>query len=79
MSKTLPDRDERHDFLLNKNTPSMMATKIFKNMTRDIFGVDACYRLASQINIQIWSLMCDIATLFVYFSYVIPSALLCTK
>ena len=31
MSKTLPDRDD----LLNKNTPSMMATKIFKNMTRD--------------------------------------------
>ena len=35
-----------------------------------------CYRLASQINIQTWSPMCDIATLFVYFSYVIPTALL---
>ena len=54
----------------------MMATKIFKNMTRDIFGADACYRLASQINIQTWSPMCDIATLLVYFSYVIPTALL---
>ncbi len=53
--------------------PRMMATKIFKNMTRDIFGADASL---SQINIQTWSPMCDIAPLFVYFSYVIPTALL---
>jgi len=32
-------------FFRNKNTPSMMATKIFKNMARDIFGADASLSL----------------------------------
>ncbi len=57
-----------------------MPAKIIKNIYKGLYLVlMLCYRLASQINIQTWSLMCDIATLFVYFSYVIPTALLRTK